>query len=570
METPRRSKMSEVTVNELRIVLDLIDPNPYQPRENEDVEHVEKIAASIEQDGLMQSPVGRLVVNGSAAPEELYDYSDFSSILDEYPEARVQLAFGHTRLAAFKLLDGQKKHGFSLLPVKLRPMTDEEMFRQGIGENLARKDLTAIEEARAMAVYRDRFNKTSDEIGALFNGLSGSAVRNKLRLLDLPIDVQNRATDLSEAVMRDLLYLFNLPEELRTRAEGEWDKAIKPSEIVRDALAGALSDSIRERINSLVTSWRWSKSLSESPWKWDRDFEGIEGVIGPCKTCPHRVTREKTSYCVIHTGCYERKGEQIRREYLEEASKVVGIPVIEDMSLSDHYVSQFGYGDDGKKIFDTAMGARCENLRIMYHRAYSGYAGSLKGQGFPDATIVCKKRNGSCTCGQAIKAGIELTRPGAVESERDGSDDATQEAQPLTANDLKDIAREARAQKRRNIEMVKAIMGQSAVKFRQGLIDQNPGIWRLLLHKISWNASDALEKNGGDVIMRVAEYLVDSIYNTAYGDPTPQKAVERFNTEFKKAGLSELPMSYDDPEPEQPAGKSLMEVFSSEEVDNVV
>jgi ParB family transcriptional regulator, chromosome partitioning protein len=63
-----------------QIDITLIDPNPWQPRQSEDAEHIEKIALSIAQDGLMQVPVGRMV------------------------DGRVQLAFGHSRLAAYKLL----------------------------------------------------------------------------------------------------------------------------------------------------------------------------------------------------------------------------------------------------------------------------------------------------------------------------------------------------------------------------------------------------------------------------------------------------------------------------------
>ena len=62
------------------IPLAAIKPNPYQPREREDQEHVKKIALSIAEQGLLQVPVGRRV-NG-----------------------HVELAFGHTRLAAFKWL----------------------------------------------------------------------------------------------------------------------------------------------------------------------------------------------------------------------------------------------------------------------------------------------------------------------------------------------------------------------------------------------------------------------------------------------------------------------------------
>lgn len=68
------------------VLLDLIDPNPYQARENEDPEHVEKVAASIAKDTLLQIPIARATGVGD----------------------RVQLAFGHTRLAASRRCTGNR------------------------------------------------------------------------------------------------------------------------------------------------------------------------------------------------------------------------------------------------------------------------------------------------------------------------------------------------------------------------------------------------------------------------------------------------------------------------------
>jgi ParB/RepB/Spo0J family partition protein len=194
--------------------LDLIGPNPYQPRENEDPEHIRNLAISIAQDGLLQAPAGRWV------------------------EGRVQLAFGHSRLAAYKFLRDTGNPGFELMPVVIRVLSDEDMFRLAISENLQRRDLTPIEEARAMTRYRDEFGKSSMEIGGLF-GLSDSAVRNKIRLLKLPQSLQDalRRRDLTEGAARALVPLYDLPAEVRAMAEDSDE--LKPSLILEVALSGA-------------------------------------------------------------------------------------------------------------------------------------------------------------------------------------------------------------------------------------------------------------------------------------------------------------------------------------------
>jgi ParB-like chromosome segregation protein Spo0J len=224
---------------------DMIKPNPYQPREAEDPAHICKIAESIFQDGLLQIPVGRTV------------------------GGYVELAFGHTRWRAVQLLNniallglynGYDLTGFPVLanfvadrvsnqlaegalqhwksfPVIIRNLSNEEMFRLAISENVSRKDLTPLEEARSMRRYQDDFGKTSVDIGRLF-GLSDSAVRNKMRLLKLPEAVQNalRNRDLTEGQARALVPMYDLPDDVIAAAENS--DALKPSDILEVALSG--------------------------------------------------------------------------------------------------------------------------------------------------------------------------------------------------------------------------------------------------------------------------------------------------------------------------------------------
>ncbi len=222
---------------EIEFLLDLIDPNPYQMREVEDAEHVAKIAASIANKNLLQIPIGRQVGE------------------------RVQLAFGHTRLAAFKLLAKQAAgpsvwdNPWARMPVIVRQLSDQEMFEIGISENVSRKDLTPMEEARAMKVYRDQFGKTSGEIGQLF-GLSESAVRNKMRLVELPEEAQTALAggQISEGTARQLLSLEKLQPGATAKVIGE----ITELSLTPETISRKIENAIDRKEAYLMTSG-WEK-----------------------------------------------------------------------------------------------------------------------------------------------------------------------------------------------------------------------------------------------------------------------------------------------------------------------
>lgn len=168
--------MTQITETVRLVPVEIIQANPYQMRDSEDPEHIAKLADSIARDGLLQYPLARPGAHGD----------------------QVVLAFGHSRLAAYKLLKERSDRGeittggdltdlakYHHMPVIVRELSDEQMFIYGTQENIARKNLTPVEEAKLMRIYREKFGKTSAEIGRLF-GMSESAVRNKMRLVDLP------------------------------------------------------------------------------------------------------------------------------------------------------------------------------------------------------------------------------------------------------------------------------------------------------------------------------------------------------------------------------------------------
>ena len=175
------------------IQLEDIVPNPFQPRKRVDPADIEGLALTIKKQKMLQIPSGRV------SPSDPTKY---------------QLAFGHRRYAAYQWLKDHGETGYDKMPINLVEMTDEEMFCAAVVENGERKDIDPFDEAGAMQVYQKQFGKNSKEIGELFH-LSDSAVRNKMRLLDLPEIYRNLISEITESSARELLRFTNFPEAFR-------------------------------------------------------------------------------------------------------------------------------------------------------------------------------------------------------------------------------------------------------------------------------------------------------------------------------------------------------------------
>lgn len=154
---------------ELRHVpLELIDPNPRQPRRGFDEDALLALADSIRARGVVQPVLVRPRAGG-----------------------RFELIAGERRWRAARLAE------VDLIPAVVRQRDDAESLELAVIENMARQDLNPVEEARACAALVDELGLTREEVG-LRVGRSRVAVSNLMRLLDLP----DEALDLLE---QDLL-----------------------------------------------------------------------------------------------------------------------------------------------------------------------------------------------------------------------------------------------------------------------------------------------------------------------------------------------------------------------------
>ena len=176
------SGVTIATQNEVDI--NLILPNPKQPRTIFDTDALNELSASIKEVGVMQPPVVRAIAGG-----------------------KYELIMGERRLRASKLA------GLKSIPVIIRQTPDNELLREALLENIHRSQLNPLEEGAAYQNLLNDFGYTHDEL-AINVGKSRPAITNTLRLLNLPASVQRRvaAGVLSAGHARALLTLTDESE----------------------------------------------------------------------------------------------------------------------------------------------------------------------------------------------------------------------------------------------------------------------------------------------------------------------------------------------------------------------
>ena len=177
-EILRVSGTSAAAGDDLRQVpVELIVPNPRQPRRAFDDEALAGLADSLRERGVLQPVLVRPVAGGT-----------------------YELVAGERRWRAAQIA------GLETIPALIRDRDDAEALEAALVENMAREDLNPVEEARACAALVEELGLTRESVG-LRIGRSRVAVTNLLRLLDLPDEALEllERRELSEGHGRALL-----------------------------------------------------------------------------------------------------------------------------------------------------------------------------------------------------------------------------------------------------------------------------------------------------------------------------------------------------------------------------
>ena len=253
-------------------------PNAVQPRTEFRPEELAELEHSIREFGVLQPIVVR-PLEGTG------------------PNATYELVMGERRLRASKAV------GLTEIPAVIRDTKDADMLRDALLENLHRANLNALEEASAYQQLLSDFGITQDELAKRL-GRSRPQVTNTLRLLKLPIKVQQRvaAGVLSAGHARAILSVTDVAdqEKLATKIVNE-ELSVRAAEAVAatfgsgpekptkpkpkpgsrrdhlDAIATRLGDKLDTRVKVAIGSTKGTITIEFSTVA---DLNRIAGVLG--------------------------------------------------------------------------------------------------------------------------------------------------------------------------------------------------------------------------------------------------------------------------------------------------
>jgi ParB family transcriptional regulator, chromosome partitioning protein len=167
--------------------INTIRPNPYQPRTEFDDKEIESLAESLKREGLLQPVVVRPAGAGF-----------------------YQLVAGERRWRAAKLA------GLARVPVVIRPVDDRKMLELALVENVQRRDLNPMEKARAFRQLMQLNSWTQEQLADSM-GLGRPTVANFLRLLELPVEIQEAVSrnTITMGHARALLAVSQRPQQMQ-------------------------------------------------------------------------------------------------------------------------------------------------------------------------------------------------------------------------------------------------------------------------------------------------------------------------------------------------------------------
>jgi ParB family chromosome partitioning protein len=161
--------------------IDLLTPNPFQPRTVMDESKIDELARSIRSNGVIQPIVVRKA------------------------GTRYEIIAGERRWRA------SQRAGLLKVPIVVRETPDEQLLAAALIENIQREDLNPIEEAHAYRRLVDEFQLTQEQIADAV-GKDRSSVANIMRLLKLPHEMRD-SVSAGTLAMGHARALLSLPDE---------------------------------------------------------------------------------------------------------------------------------------------------------------------------------------------------------------------------------------------------------------------------------------------------------------------------------------------------------------------
>lgn len=217
-----------------KVPIEKLQPNPYQPRLEVNVEKLKELASSIKEKGVIEPILVTSIQNS-----------------DNY-----EIIAGERRWRASKIA------GLKHVPVIVKQVSEIEKLEIAIIENIQREDLNSLEEAVAIEQLNSVFGLTQDEISKKL-GISRPAVANKLRLLSLPEEIKKGLLEskITEGHAKAILGLQNkenmimvykmiIKDYLSVRATEELVRRLNSGKTVRNRKNTIIMDDISSMYES--------------------------------------------------------------------------------------------------------------------------------------------------------------------------------------------------------------------------------------------------------------------------------------------------------------------------------
>lgn len=249
--------MGEIEKEIVEVSLEDIIPNRFQPRLTFDEDSLNELAKSIRLHGIIQPLVLRKVGN------------------------KFEIIAGERRFKASYIA------GLTKVPAIIIDLNDNESAEVAIVENLQRKDLSPIEEAKSYKKLLDRGYLTQDQLANRM-GKTQATVSNKLRLLNLTDEVQDALLNnkISERHARSLLRLSNPSEQIEML-----NTIINNKLNVKDT-ESAISDKLNQtEVKPVDLNLNTMPKVEIKDDNFDKGIFDFDKIIPSINTTPEEVTK---------------------------------------------------------------------------------------------------------------------------------------------------------------------------------------------------------------------------------------------------------------------------------------
>ena len=194
----------------LRVPLEKIKPNPFQPRKIQNQEQFADLVDSIRTQGILEPVVARPEPNGT-----------------------------FTLVAGQRRYDAARELGLMDVPVVSRPVTDDKLLLLALIENIQREELHPVDLVRALDTLAEKLGSQRKAAEAV--GMSHDAVRQWLRTRSLGSEVLEEMAKVPDTSRNELLRMLDVPEKDRldvarqrvTQAQTKMPDSVTPSSLTQ-------------------------------------------------------------------------------------------------------------------------------------------------------------------------------------------------------------------------------------------------------------------------------------------------------------------------------------------------